>query len=68
MIRETEGPGNKKIKILGNPLKFGKTPADTFTRPPRMGEHTREILTNLLGYTKEKIDQLIQKEAIIAAD
>jgi crotonobetainyl-CoA:carnitine CoA-transferase CaiB-like acyl-CoA transferase len=33
-----------------------------------MGEHTREILTSLLGYSKEKIDQLIQKEAIIAAD
>jgi len=68
MIRETEGPGKEKIKILGNPLKFDKTPADTFTPPPRMGEHTREILTNLLGYTKEKIDQLIQKEAIMAAD
>jgi CoA:oxalate CoA-transferase len=68
MVRETDGPGKEKIKILGNPLKFDKTPADTFTPPPRMGEHTREILTSLLGYSKEKIDQLIQKEAIIAAD
>ncbi len=68
MIRETDGPGNKKIKILGNPLKFDKTPADTFTPPPEMGEHTREILTNIVEYSKEKIDQLIQKEAIIAAD
>jgi crotonobetainyl-CoA:carnitine CoA-transferase CaiB-like acyl-CoA transferase len=31
-----------------------------------MGEHTREILTQLLGYSKEKIDDLGQKEAIIA--
>jgi crotonobetainyl-CoA:carnitine CoA-transferase CaiB-like acyl-CoA transferase len=68
MIQETDGPGKEKIKILGNPLKFDKTPLNTFTPPPRMGEHTREILTNLLGYSKEKIDQLIQKEAIIAAD
>jgi CoA:oxalate CoA-transferase len=68
MIRETEGPENKKVKILGNPLKFGKTPADTFTPPPRMGQHTREVLTTLLGYSKEKIDQLIKNDAIMAAD
>jgi len=66
MIQETDGPKNEKIKIIGNPLKFEKTPVNTFTRPPRMGEHTREILTQLLGYSKEKIDDLGQKEAIIA--
>jgi crotonobetainyl-CoA:carnitine CoA-transferase CaiB-like acyl-CoA transferase len=29
-----------------------------------LGEHTREVLTNLLGYSKEKIDALKQKGAI----
>jgi crotonobetainyl-CoA:carnitine CoA-transferase CaiB-like acyl-CoA transferase len=64
MIKETEGPGKEKIKILGNPLKFDKTPVNTFTRPPRMGENTREILSNLLGYSSEKIEGLEKKEAI----
>ena len=68
MIQETDGPKNEKIKIIGNPLKFDKTPVNTFTRPPRMGENTREILTNILGYSPEKIDGLNQKEAIKLAE
>jgi crotonobetainyl-CoA:carnitine CoA-transferase CaiB-like acyl-CoA transferase len=66
MIVETDGPQGEKIKIIGNPLKMEKTPLHTFTRPPRMGEHTREILTSLLGYSREKVDDLARKEAIIA--
>jgi crotonobetainyl-CoA:carnitine CoA-transferase CaiB-like acyl-CoA transferase len=64
MVVEIDGPGKEKIKTLGNPLKMEKTPVHTFTRPPRLGEHTREILTNLLGYSREKIEYLKQKEAI----
>lgn len=64
MVKETDGPGKEKIRILGNPLKFDKTPVNTYTRPPRLGEHTREILTNLLGYSKEKIVALKQNGAI----
>lgn len=41
-----------------------KTPVHTFSRPPRLGEHTREILTNLLGYSWEKIEFLSQKGII----
>jgi crotonobetainyl-CoA:carnitine CoA-transferase CaiB-like acyl-CoA transferase len=64
MIQETDGPGKEKIKILGNPLKFDKTPVDTFTPPPRLGENTREILSTILGYSTEKIEGLEKKEAI----
>jgi crotonobetainyl-CoA:carnitine CoA-transferase CaiB-like acyl-CoA transferase len=68
MVVEIDGPGKEKIKTLGNPLKMEKTPVQTFTRPPRLGEHTREILTNLLGYSREKIEYLKQKEAIKLAE
>ena len=68
MIQETDGPGKERIKILGNPLKFDKTPVDTFTRPPRLGENTREILSTILGYSAEKITGLEKKEAIKSGD
>ena len=64
MVVEIDGPADDKIKSLGNPLKMQKTPAATFTRPPRLGEHTREVLTDILLYPAEKIDFLIQKGAI----
>jgi crotonobetainyl-CoA:carnitine CoA-transferase CaiB-like acyl-CoA transferase len=66
MVVETDGPEGGKIKIIGNPLKMEKTPLNRFTRPPRMGENTREILSTLLGYSREKIDDLARKEAIMA--
>jgi len=68
MVVEIDGPAEDKIKIIGNPLKMEKTPVNTFTRPPLLGEHSREILTNILGYSPEKIDSLRQKEAIIVAE
>ena len=67
MVVEIDGPANDKIKTIGNPLKLEKTPANTFTRPPQLGEHTREVLTNILGYSKEKIDTLVQQGAIKTA-
>ncbi len=66
MVVETDGPADDKVKTIGNPLKMDKTPVNTFTRPPRLGEHTREVLTGLLGYSAEKIDSLVQKGAIKA--
>ena len=64
MVVETEGPGKEKIKTIGHPLKMEETPVKTFTRPPRLGEHTRDVLTKILGYPAKKIDFLIQKGAI----
>jgi len=64
MIVETEGPAKEKIKTIGNPLKMEKTPANTFTRPPQLGEHTREVLMNILGYSSEQIQSLSKTGAV----
>jgi benzylsuccinate CoA-transferase BbsF subunit/naphthyl-2-methylsuccinate CoA transferase subunit len=32
---------------------------------PILGEHTREVLTELLDYTGEEVDQLIAEEVLI---
>jgi crotonobetainyl-CoA:carnitine CoA-transferase CaiB-like acyl-CoA transferase len=55
MIVETEGPGKEKIKTIGNPLKMEGTPVKSFSRPPRLGEHTGEILADVLGYSLDKM-------------
>jgi len=67
MVVEIDGPDKDKIKTIGNAIKMEKTPVNTFTRPPLLGEHSREILTNILGYSPEKIHSLEQKEAILVA-
>jgi len=42
MVDETMKDGI--VKIIGNPLRFSKTPVSYRRRPPRFGEHSDEIL------------------------
>lgn len=37
-----------KISLVGTPMKFSETPAGALQPPPLLGEHTMEILENLL--------------------
>ena len=44
--------------IPGFPLKFSRFPEELPLQAPFLGEHNAEILTNYLGYSPERIDQL----------
>ena len=52
------------IKLVGFPVKFGKTPASITRKPPEFGEHTEEILLEVGGYTWEEIAELKNQEVI----
>ena len=47
-----------EIRLVGNPIKMPIIHTDDYTAPPTMGQHTRQVLTELLGYSQERIDQL----------
>jgi CoA:oxalate CoA-transferase len=64
MIVEVEGDKGEKIKTIGNPLKMEGTPVKSFSRPPRLGEHNTEILTDILGYSFDQIEFLRKKGVI----
>jgi len=56
-----------QIKQTGNPIRISTTPPDArrhFPSPPTLGEHTTEVLSQLLGYSQEKIDRLRQEKVI----
>jgi crotonobetainyl-CoA:carnitine CoA-transferase CaiB-like acyl-CoA transferase len=65
MVVEIEGAGGEKIKTIGHPFRMSETPVKTFSRPPRLGEHSREVLKNLLGYSEERIESLKDKGVLI---
>ncbi len=55
MLAEIELPGdNPQVAIAGAPIKFAATPAGVYRRPPRLGEHTEEVLAGLKRRGKEK--------------
>ena len=37
------------LKLVGSPLKFSETPVNYNLPPPRLGEHTEEVLKELSG-------------------
>jgi crotonobetainyl-CoA:carnitine CoA-transferase CaiB-like acyl-CoA transferase len=60
------GPINTLDRVLSDPQVLSRDMVVEADGPGK--EHTREILTNLLGYSREKIEYLKQKEAIKLAE
>jgi len=51
------------VEVLGNPVKLSNN-EDTFTRPPKLGENTCEVLKDILGYSDAEIERLVSKKVI----
>jgi formyl-CoA transferase/CoA:oxalate CoA-transferase len=51
------------IRVLGIPPKLSETPGSVRTAPPRLGEHTEAVLSEL-GLPKEKIAELRRENVI----
>jgi crotonobetainyl-CoA:carnitine CoA-transferase CaiB-like acyl-CoA transferase len=47
-----------KIKLVANPIKFSGTPLKATLAPPRLGQHSDEILNDWLGLSAAQISQL----------
>jgi crotonobetainyl-CoA:carnitine CoA-transferase CaiB-like acyl-CoA transferase len=52
------------VQLAGTPLNLSGTPTQMRMPPPLLGEHTDEILTNLLGLNDKAIANLRQNGAI----
>jgi formyl-CoA transferase len=64
MILETDHASAGTVKLPGFPYKFSATPAEIQKPPPMLGQHTEEVLTSLLKYSREDVDELRNKGAI----
>jgi len=63
-ITDYEHPVWGKIKTTGIPIHLEKTPGQLRMPAPEFGQHTEEILINILGYTWEQIGGLREKEVL----
>jgi formyl-CoA transferase len=54
---EVSHPTRGAFKTVGCPMKLSDSPV-AVTPPPQLGEHTEEILSQVLGYPKDAIDAM----------
>jgi formyl-CoA transferase len=52
------------VKAIKNAVHLSRTPLDNYQAPPKLGEHTREILTDLLGYSAAEFEGLARDNIV----
>lgn len=58
-ILELDRPGVGHIKTLGFPIYMSETPGRLNRMAPAVGQHSAEVLHDLLGYSEERIGELV---------
>ena len=58
MVIDLKHPDGSQTKGPGNPIKLSRTNDEIFTPAPMLGQHTEEVLKELLGYSAKTIEQL----------
>ena len=55
---ELDHPKGWKVPLVGSPLKLSETPVEYRLPPPLLGEHTDQVLRDLIGLDQSAIDAL----------
>ena len=58
MVTQWQHPIKNDLQLVSSPLRMSLTPVRTDLPPPLLGQHTDEVLRNVLGYTDEKLSRL----------
>jgi formyl-CoA transferase len=63
MIVEVPHVQRGTFKTVGSPLKLSDSPVEIFSSP-LLSEHTEEVLREVMGYDKDKVEQL-RKDGVV---
>ena len=58
MVRTVNHPTAGEVKTLGIPFRFSDTPASVRRPPPTLGQHTEQILRDMLKLSQSRVDEL----------
>jgi len=64
MVAEVDHPAAGRLKLYGVAPKFSLTPAKVKNAAPMLGQHNDEVYGELLGLSRERMEELRQKGVI----
>jgi crotonobetainyl-CoA:carnitine CoA-transferase CaiB-like acyl-CoA transferase len=64
MVTEWKHPVKDDLKLVSSPIRLSATPVRTDLPPPLLGQHTDEVLRELLNYSEAKLSELKGGKAI----
>jgi len=66
LVKTVDHPLAGAMSVVGNPLNFSETPVEYKRAPPLLGQHTDEILREVLGMDAPEIAQLAAQKVTAA--
>ncbi len=63
-IVDFEHPQHGKTQMVGIPVRLSETPGSVRAAAPEFGQHTEEVLIDLLGYDWDRLTELRKQEVI----
>jgi CoA:oxalate CoA-transferase len=64
MIIDLHQPNLGTAAVVGSPFRMSETPASIRSAAPRIGEHSRQVLRDFLGYPEGKIEKLLNEQTL----
>lgn len=58
MLVEIDQPVVGKMRIANSPIRLSETPGEVYAPAPLLGQHSEEVLREVLQYSQVEIDQL----------
>ena len=64
MLAEIDQPAVGKMRIANSPIRLSETPGHVYAPAPLLGEHSEDVLREVLGYSQTEIDKLKEDQII----
>lgn len=68
VVEQSLSAGKPPTRMIGNPIRFSRTPIRYRNAPPRLGAHTVEIVRDELGIPEATLECLIEQGVISKSD
>jgi crotonobetainyl-CoA:carnitine CoA-transferase CaiB-like acyl-CoA transferase len=64
MVQDWQHPVKPDLKLVASPIKMSRTPVRQDLPPPMLGQHTTEVLAEVLGWNADQLGPLRGKGVI----